>query len=99
MLDDAEFGRTATGSREAVTSDRASLDANLPQYYRHLFRGLGIESALAVPLIARGRPLGELVLANAIPDSFSNFDLELLGTASGVHRGRHGQVLSGGPDE
>ena len=37
---------------------------------------------MAVPLIARGSALGELILGSRTPDTFSEFDLQLLGTAA-----------------
>ena len=98
-LDDAEFVRTATGSGQPVTTDRASLDAGLPQFYRHLLGGLAVESAMALPLIARGRPLGELILGKRSPDAFSNFDLELLGTAAASIASGDRQVHSCGSDK
>ena len=82
FVDDPEFARTASGSRQPVTSSRVGLDAQLPKFYRTLFGGLALESIMAVPLIARGSALGELILGSRTVDRFSDFDLQLLGTAA-----------------
>ena len=82
VVDDAEFVRTASGSRRPVTSGRLGLDAQLPQFYRRLFGGLTLESVMAVPLVVRGRALGELILGSRTPESFSEYDLELFAAAS-----------------
>src|SRR5574340_186709 len=64
-LEDAEFIRTATGSGRNLVTGRASLDAELPQFYRRLLGEMGLESAMVVPLIARGRRLGEVILGSS----------------------------------
>jgi GAF domain-containing protein/nitrogen-specific signal transduction histidine kinase len=80
-IDDPQFTRTAAGSRHPVTTARASLEAQLPEFYRLLFAGLDLESVMAVPLVARGRALGELILGSRTADKFFDIELQLLSTA------------------
>jgi len=81
-IDDNEYTRTALGSRAALIFNRVKLESQIPDYYRLLLGGLALESAMIVPLVARGRPLGEVVLGRRAEDAFAESDLELARTAA-----------------
>jgi len=81
VVDDPRYMQTVTGSRRPIRSGRLSADVELQPFYRSLFGGLHVESALVIPLIARGRALGELMLGSRSADFFREDDLQLVGTA------------------
>ena len=80
-VDDPAYVHTASGSRQSLSSARLSVDTQLQPFYRSLFTGLRVESVLAVPLVARGHSIGELILGSHTADFYSQHDLQLLGAA------------------
>ncbi len=50
--------------------------------YKPIFDGLGMESAIIVPLAVREHGLGELMLTSKKADFFNNYDLQVVSTAS-----------------
>ncbi|MFH1183456.1 MAG: GAF domain-containing protein [Chloroflexota bacterium] len=81
VVDDPAYLKTVTGSRLPMRSGRLSAGMQLQPFYRALFGRLSIESALIVPLAARGRSMGELMLGSRAADFFYEHDVVLLGTA------------------
>lgn len=82
-VDDAEFRLTVSGSQKPFLSSRLSADRRVLPAYRSLTSALLIESAMVVPLVARERSLGELMLGSRRVDHFNSFDLQTLSTAAG----------------
>ena len=83
FVDETQFHFTVTGSRKPFLSGHLSQDQRVLSVYQSIFDGLGMESAIIVPLVVRERGLGELMLANKKSDFFDNFDLQVISTASG----------------
>ncbi len=82
-VSDAQFRLSVTGSKRSFTSGRLSVDRRILQIYRPLVSTLQIESALVVPLLSRGRSLGELMLGSRKTNFFNTFDIQIVTTASG----------------
>jgi len=82
-MDEPGFHTTVTGSQRPLLSGRLSGDRHLPPVYGPLSRALGLESAVVVPLLARDRSLGELLLGSFEPEHFSANDLQVISTAAG----------------
>ncbi len=82
-IDDPEYRQTVSGSAHAYVSGHMSVDRSLPAYYRVLVTGAGMESALFVPLLVRGKSLGELLLAGRKTDFFNDYDVQVAATAAG----------------
>jgi GAF domain-containing protein/nitrogen-specific signal transduction histidine kinase len=83
FVDKPEYFQTVTGTQRPLLSGHLSLETGLLAFYRPLVEALGLESAMIVPLAARGRCLGELMVGSPKADFFSDLDLPLLATAGG----------------
>ena len=83
VVDDLEYRQTVSGSQRAFLSGRLSIDRRVLSFYRPIVTGLGMESAIVVPLIVREKTLGELLLGSAKTDFFNNYDLQVISTAAG----------------
>jgi GAF domain-containing protein/nitrogen-specific signal transduction histidine kinase len=83
VVDDPEYRQTVAGSQRALLSGHLSVDRRLPPFYGPLVKGLGMESVIVVPLIAREKTLGELNLASRKTDFFNDYDLQIITTAAG----------------
>jgi PAS domain S-box-containing protein len=82
-VSDAQFRLSVTGSKRSFISGRVSVDRRLLPIYRPLVTTLQVESALVVPLLSRGRSLGELMLGSQKPNFFNTYDIQIVTTASG----------------
>ena len=82
-VDDPEYFRGVTGAHRQLISGRLSIDPNLLSFYRPLVDEFAMESALAAPLLLRGKSLGEIVLASRKTNVFSDYDLQIVTTAAG----------------
>lgn len=80
---ETQFHFTVTGSRESLLFERLKEDQRLPAVYRPLMDALDLESAILVPLLARERSLGELLIFSKEPDFFNPYDLQVVSTAAG----------------
>ena len=75
---------TVSGTQRPFLSGRLSVDDRVSPAYRPIVEKLHIESALVVPLLARERSVGELLLGSRVSDFFNSYDLQVLSTASGL---------------
>ncbi|HTX92753.1 MAG TPA: GAF domain-containing protein, partial [Anaerolineales bacterium] len=82
FVDETQFHFTVTGSQKPILSGHLSEDPNVLALYKTIFKGLGMESAIVVPLVVREHGLGELIIAGKKRDFFSNFDLQAVSTAA-----------------
>ncbi|KAA0284617.1 MAG: GAF domain-containing protein [Chloroflexi bacterium] len=82
-LDDPQFRYTVSGSKRSFISGDLSADRRVLPVYRPMATALGMESAMVVPLIARDRSVGELMLGSRKPDNFNSSDLQAITTAAG----------------
>ncbi len=82
-VDDPQYLHTVTGSQRPFLSGHLSADERVLPMYRPLIENLGMESAVVVPLVARERSLGEVMLASRERDFFNEDDLKVVITAAG----------------
>lgn len=82
-VDDPEYFRGVSGSHRQFLSGRLSADRNLLPFYQPLVRDFAMESALAVPMLVRGKSLGEMLLASRMPNAFSEYDVQVAASAGG----------------
>ncbi len=83
VVSEPQFHFTVTGSARPFLSGHISQDERLLEAYKTIFTGLGVESAMAVPLVVREHGLGELILASKKVEFFNNYDMQVVSTASG----------------
>ena len=83
FVDDPEYRLTVSGSQRPFLSGRLSVDRRVLTFYRPLVTGLGLESAIVVPLVSREKTLGELMLGSDKIEFFNNYDLQVISTAAG----------------
>ncbi len=83
VVDDAEYRETVSGSQKTFMSGRLSIDRRVLPFYNPIATGLGMESALVVPLVVREKSLGELMLGSVKTDFFNSYDLQVISTAAG----------------
>ncbi len=83
VVDDPEYRQTVSGSQRAFFSGRLSIDRRVLSFYRPIVTGLGMESAIVVPLVVREKTLGELLLGSVKTDFFNSYDLQVISTAAG----------------
>jgi len=83
FVDDPDFRLTVSGSQKPFISGRLSVDRRVISLYQPLVNGLKVESAIVVPLVARERSIGELLLGSRKTDFFNSFDLQVVSTAAG----------------
>src|SRR5258706_1865364 len=82
-VDDPDYRYTVSGGQKPFFSGRLSTDRQVFAAYRPLSTALRMESAVVVPLIARERSIGELILGSAKVDYFNADDLQVITTAAG----------------
>ncbi|MCQ3935557.1 MAG: hypothetical protein DPW18_00785 [Chloroflexi bacterium] len=82
-VEDDNYRFTVSGSRKPFLSGRLSMDRRVLPAYRALTNALAVESAVVVPLVARERGLGELMLGSRRIDHFNAYDLQIASTAAG----------------
>ena len=82
IVDETQFHFTVTGSRRPFLSGHLSEDQRLISVYRPFMETLGMQSAMIIPLAARERGLGELMLTSKKVDYFNNYDLQVVTTAA-----------------
>ncbi|MCB0103833.1 MAG: GAF domain-containing protein [Anaerolineales bacterium] len=83
FVDDPQYRHTVSGSKRAFISGHLSSDRRIRPLYRPLAGALAMESAMVIPLVARDRSLGELMLGSIKPDFFNSSDLQTVSTAAG----------------
>jgi len=83
FVDDPNYRHTVSGSQKAFLSGRLSADRRVLPAYRPLASTLRMESVIVVPLVARERSIGELMLGSFKTDHFNAFDLQVVATAAG----------------
>ena len=83
FVDDPNYHYTVSGSRKPFLSGRLSSDRRILPAYRPLATALSMESAIVVPLVARERSLGELMIGSKKADHFNSYDLQVVSTAAG----------------
>lgn len=83
FVDDDNYRHTVSGSQRPFISGRLSSDRRVAPAYRSLSAALVNESAIVVPLVARERSLGELMLGSRKGDHFNAYDLQVVSTAAG----------------
>lgn len=76
------FRMTVAGSQRPFVSGSLSTDRRVLPLYRTLVRKLSFESTLVVPLIVRGRGIGEMMIGSRQPDYFGNYDLQIAATVA-----------------
>ncbi len=83
FVDDPNYRYTVSGSQKPFLSGRLSADRRVLPAYRPLATALRMESVIVVPLIARERSIGELMLGSFKADYFNTYDLQVVATAAG----------------
>jgi GAF domain-containing protein len=83
FVDDPSYHYTVSGSRKSFISGKLSVDRRVLPAYRPLATTLRVESAIVVPLVARERSIGELMLGSYKADYFNNYDVQIVATAAG----------------
>ncbi len=81
-VDDPQFHFTVTGSQIPFITGRIGEDQRLLAMYRSIAASLGMESAIAVPLVVHERGIGEMLVASKKVDFFSENDLQIVSTAA-----------------
>ncbi|MCC6498649.1 MAG: GAF domain-containing protein [Anaerolineales bacterium] len=81
---EAPYRTTVAGSGKALFTGRLSLERNISPAYLPLFSALQVESVMVVPLMAREKSYGELILAQRTAAYFSNYDFEVALAAAGL---------------
>jgi GAF domain-containing protein len=84
-VDEAQFRRiTVSGTHRPFLSGRLSADERVSAAYRQIIDAVMVESTIIVPLMARERSVGELMLGSRAADFFNSYDLQVLSTAAGL---------------
>ncbi len=83
FVDDPNYSHTVSGSQRVFISGRLSTDRRVLPAYRPLAVALKMESAVVVPLVARERSIGEMMLGSYKADYFNSYDLQTISTAAG----------------
>jgi len=79
-----EFSRfIVSNSQEPFISENAVEDRRISPPYRLLIDKLGVLSVADVPLVFRGRGLGEIMLGSNRSDHFTQSDIQLIMTVAG----------------
>ncbi len=76
------FRLTVAGSQRSFISGNLSRDRRVLPLYRAIVRRLNLESCIVVPLIVRGKGIGELMLGTLKQDFFTNYDLQIASTVA-----------------
>jgi PAS domain S-box-containing protein len=76
------FRLTVAGSQRPFVSGNLARDRRVLPMYRPIVRKLNLESCLVVPLIVRGKGIGELMLGSLKQDFFTNYDLQIAATVA-----------------
>ncbi|MEJ5222966.1 MAG: GAF domain-containing protein, partial [Anaerolineales bacterium] len=71
----SQFKYTVTGSQKPFISGSVSQDRRVLRLYRPLIRRAGVESAIVVPLTARNRGMGEMMLSSRSLNAFTEDDM------------------------
>lgn len=91
---------TVSGSQRPFHSGRLSVDERVSPIYRRVIEAVRVESVLLVPLLAREKSVGELMLGSRASDFFNADDLQTLSTAAGLLAAAvEGAALRGQTDE
>ncbi len=83
-IDQPQYRQTVSGSQRSFVSGRLSTDRRVSPPYQQLAGVLHMESVLLVPLVARDKSIGELMLGNRRSDYFTTYDLQIVSTAAGL---------------
>ncbi|MDD2920812.1 MAG: GAF domain-containing protein [Anaerolineales bacterium] len=83
FVDDPQYHYTVSGRQKPFMSGRLSSDRRVLPIYRPLATALRAESALVVPLVARDRSIGELMIGSYKTEFFDLDDLQVVVTAAG----------------
>jgi GAF domain-containing protein len=75
---------TVSGTQRPFLSGRLSVDERVSPVYSRIIRSVRVESVILVPLLARDRSVGELMLGSRVADFFNTDDLQILTTAAGL---------------
>jgi PAS domain S-box-containing protein len=82
---DAQYPFTVTSSQRAVLyGSIAQEDGKLVPFYKEFFHTWGIQSAIAVPLVAHNEGIGELWMGSASENFFEPGDQQVIVTAAGA---------------
>ncbi|HMA07749.1 MAG TPA: GAF domain-containing protein, partial [Ramlibacter sp.] len=81
-VDDPDYQRTVTSSQRPMLNGHLSVEHGLPPFYGPLVSTLQLESVMIVPIAARGKPMGELVLGSHTAEYFNDYDAQITGTAA-----------------
>ncbi len=81
--DSPEFNRTITASQQSYLAGDLLEDMEAPPVLRPLIDELHIRSAIGVPLVARERGIGELIVGSLRSDYFLRGDVQTVATAAG----------------
>jgi GAF domain-containing protein/nitrogen-specific signal transduction histidine kinase len=84
FVNDPSYPYTVSGSQKPFTSGRISTDRRILPAYRPLATTLKMESVIVVPLVARERSIGELMLGSVKTEYFNSYDLQVVSTAAGL---------------
>jgi len=76
------YRMTVAGSQRPFLSGNLVRDRRVMPLYRAIVRVLGLESAVVVPLVVRGKGIGEMMLGTKKPDFFTNYDLQIASTVA-----------------
>ena len=84
-VNEAQLRRTTvSGTQRPFISGRLSADDRVSPAYRDILETVIVESCIIVPLMARERSVGELMLGSRKADYFNAYDLQVLSTAAGL---------------
>lgn len=75
-IDDPQYRLTVTGSQRSFLSDNLQADRRIIDFYRPLVDAYKMVSALVVPIVVRGRGVGEMMLTSRMPNFFTRYDLQ-----------------------
>ena len=78
--DDALFSTSVTATGRPFITGRAQRDRRIRGFYRQLVERFQVNSAMAVPLTAAGRNMGEIIVAARREHAYTQADLRLLTT-------------------
>ncbi len=82
LVDDPNYRYTVSGSQKPFLTDHLGTDSGRIPVYLSLSTVLLLESVIVVPLVARERSIGELVLGSFKTNYFNSYDLQIVATAA-----------------
>ncbi|MEA3350437.1 MAG: GAF domain-containing protein [Chloroflexota bacterium] len=82
-IGDEHYNKIVSNTQQPFLSNNILVDKQVLDSYQLLIDELNLQSLINVPLVFRGRGLGEIILGSRQLDNFTRSDLQLVATVAG----------------